>query len=43
MQGVLELWLFNTTVLAKNLTNEEVLCEIEKRPTFRYLENMEIQ
>jgi hypothetical protein len=39
MQSILELWLFKKAKLEKNLTNEEVFCELEKRPTFRYWRN----
>ncbi|CAB4010402.1 Hypothetical predicted protein [Paramuricea clavata] len=34
MQSILELWLFKKAELEKNLTNEEIFCELEKRQTF---------
>ena len=34
MQGILELWLFNKMKLEKDLTNEKIRREVEKRPTF---------
>ena len=35
MQGILELWLFNKMKLEKDLTNEKIRREVEKRPAFR--------